>query len=152
MKKRYSVVCALIALLITACALDGGNVIGPAGGIVFYDKGSYSDGWRYLEFAPEDAGTGSWEKAKQLCDDYSYGGYGDWSLPNLEDLKNLLDRHGSGMFANGVYWSSSEEDVSHAWGIQNGEPGQEGSSSGMVQDPAAYSKSSEYKARPVRQF
>jgi len=25
---------------------------GPAGGIVFYDKGSTSDGWRYLEAAP----------------------------------------------------------------------------------------------------
>ena len=26
--------------------------IGPAGGYIFYDKGSYSDGWRYLESAP----------------------------------------------------------------------------------------------------
>ncbi len=26
--------------------------IGPAGGTVFYDKGSYSNGWRYLEAAP----------------------------------------------------------------------------------------------------
>ena len=28
--------------------------IGPAGGYIFYDKGSYSDGWRYLEAAPSD--------------------------------------------------------------------------------------------------
>lgn len=27
---------------------------GPAGGLIFYDKGSYSDGWRYLEAAPYD--------------------------------------------------------------------------------------------------
>lgn len=28
--------------------------IGPSGGYVFYDKGRYSDGWRYLEAAPSD--------------------------------------------------------------------------------------------------
>jgi hypothetical protein len=27
---------------------------GPAGGWVFYDKGEYSEGWRYLEAAPSD--------------------------------------------------------------------------------------------------
>jgi len=32
--------------------------IGPAGGYIFYDKGSYSDGWRYLEAAPSDQSTG----------------------------------------------------------------------------------------------
>jgi hypothetical protein len=31
---------------------------GPAGGIVFYDKGSVTDGWRYLEAAPSDQSTG----------------------------------------------------------------------------------------------
>jgi len=33
--------------------------IGPAGGWIFYDKGSYSDGWRYLEAAPSDQSTGA---------------------------------------------------------------------------------------------
>lgn len=28
--------------------------IGPAGGVVYYDKGSYSDGWRFLEAARSD--------------------------------------------------------------------------------------------------
>ena len=30
---------------------------GPAGGLVFYDKGFYSDGWRYLEAAPSNIGN-----------------------------------------------------------------------------------------------
>jgi hypothetical protein len=29
---------------------------GPAGGVVFYDKGSYSDGWRYMEAWASDEG------------------------------------------------------------------------------------------------
>ena len=34
---------------------------GPAGGLVFFDKGSYSDGWRYLEAASVDiSGTAEW--------------------------------------------------------------------------------------------
>jgi len=34
--------------------------IGPAGGYIFYDKGFYSDGWRYLEAAPSGYSTKYW--------------------------------------------------------------------------------------------
>ena len=45
---------------------------GPSGGIVFYDKGEYSDGWRYLEVAPADlrvvTGTPSVDKSDPWYD------------------------------------------------------------------------------------
>ena len=33
---------------------------GPAGGMVFYDKGSYSDGWRYMEVTLENLANTAW--------------------------------------------------------------------------------------------
>jgi hypothetical protein len=155
MKKRFGIpLCAVMAFLVTACTLDGGNVIGPAGGFVFYDKGSYSAGWRYLECAPENAGTGAWDKAKQLCDDYTHGGYDNWRLPDKDELETLINAKHGHMFNNGVYWSSTE-DKSSAWGVQNGDdpaPADNGFSSGTVQAPRTYSKNGEYWARPVREF
>ncbi|MFA7019366.1 MAG: InlB B-repeat-containing protein, partial [Sphaerochaetaceae bacterium] len=37
----------------------GIGVIGPSGGLIFYEKDSYSDGWRYLEAAPAGWSGGS---------------------------------------------------------------------------------------------
>ena len=66
MKKTLSV-CFLVVVLIiaalTACKQEPKPApekeykigdTGPAGGIIFYDKGSKTDGWRYLEAAPAD--------------------------------------------------------------------------------------------------
>jgi hypothetical protein len=40
---------------------------GPAGGIIFYDKGKASDGWRYLEAAPSDQSAGIQWHNRDYC-------------------------------------------------------------------------------------
>jgi hypothetical protein len=91
---------------------------GPAGGIVFYDKGNSNGGWRYLEAAPASAefkaewglygtnvsgtntgiGTGKRNTeivagrggtAAQRCVALNTGGYRDWFLPSKDEL-NLM--------------------------------------------------------------
>lgn len=42
---------------LTFTTLSVGQV-GPSGGLVFYDKGNFSDGWRYLEVAAADQSNG----------------------------------------------------------------------------------------------
>jgi len=133
--------------------------IGPAGGYIFYDKGYYSDGWRYLEAAPASTewtgkewgsygtliggtGTGigsgqsntttivSWlnshsetDKAAQLCNALTKGGYSDWFLPSKDELTLMYENlhlKGVGGFAYAsdacnAYWSSSEDWARAAW-------------------------------------
>ena len=69
--------------------------VGPAGGYIFYDKGSYSDGWRYLEAAPYD-----------LSETYEFGGYGT-TIGNTSEAvgtgksntEAIIKRLGSGTYA-----------------------------------------------------
>jgi hypothetical protein len=54
--------------------------------------------------------------AAQLCDNLSLGGYNDWYLPSLDELKKLyLNKAVIGGFSVAFYWSSSEDTQNTAW-------------------------------------
>jgi len=92
---------------------------GPAGGLIFYDKGNAFDGWRYQEAAPADLpGTYQWGGAARACADYVYGGYDDWVLPSkgmLNLMYTNLKKKGLGGFKDDWYWSSSQYLSNTAW-------------------------------------
>ena len=85
---------------------------GPAGGIVFYDKGDNSDGWQYLEAAPcEFEFTANWNSAKEMCRLLNINGFTGWRLPTIDELSFMylnLKQKNLGGFSDDMYWSSSE--------------------------------------------
>jgi TolB-like protein len=118
---------------------------GPAGGIVFYDKGNKNDGWQYLEAAPPSTEfQASWSDAITRCNNLVFGGFDNWVLPDKGQLdlmyKNLKQK-GLGGFSNNWYRSSSQDDNSYAWNQNFGDGRQ-----------ANYTKSSTGSVRAVRAF
>lgn len=81
---------------------------GPAGGLVFYDKGFYSDGWRYLEAAPSDIGSYVFGYYRPDKENNSYMGTSTAvgsGMYNTEGLKKYMDIVGK------AYSDSSGEDM-----------------------------------------
>jgi len=117
MKKLILIIFPVI-LLLSTCALEIANVIGPGGGWVYYDKGNYKGGWRYKECSPfdigelKDVGLNSLLKAKDLCiaqsdDWYAYS----WEIPDESDMKKMLECFSYGLtrFSPDYYYLSANK-------------------------------------------
>jgi uncharacterized caspase-like protein len=65
---------------------------GPAGGYVFYDKGKYSDGWRYLE-----AAAASYEYSDKVWGGYgtTVGGTGTAIGTGANNTENIVSKFGN---------------------------------------------------------
>jgi formylglycine-generating enzyme required for sulfatase activity len=81
---------------------------GPAGGLVFYDKGSVSGGWRFLEAAPASTEfEAKYYEAVRKCKALTVNGIGNWRLPTKKELNLLYANKSLGGFSGDFYWSSS---------------------------------------------
>ena len=117
MKKLILIIIAVsVVFLFSTCALEIANVIGPGGGWVFYDKGNYDGGWRYIECSSFDFGEikninkeDGLKRAVKLCEDHSDGRYRfPWEIPDEADLEKMLDcfTYGLTQFKADVFYLS----------------------------------------------
>ena len=122
MKKALFGVCFTLLLItcaaVPSCHAQGSRPYkvgdtGPAGGIVFYDRGDNSAGWQYLEAAPPDFEfEGNWNSANDVCKLLNINGFTGWRLPTRDELSFMylnLKQKGLGGFGTDSYWSSTVE-------------------------------------------
>jgi len=97
--------------------------LGPASGIVFYDKGKNTNGWQYLEAAPVSTEFKSdWKEAVNICKSMSIEGLSGWRLPDKDELNLMytnLKQKGLGEFNSNWYWSSSQGSYGYGSWKQN---------------------------------
>jgi hypothetical protein len=46
--------------------------------------------------AHDNDGPATWQEAKKYCEQYTGGGYKDWRMPTIDELKTLYDKHEPG--------------------------------------------------------
>jgi TolB-like protein len=136
--------------------------VGPSGGYVFYDKGSYSDGWRYLECAPAN-----YELDIQINGDLGSRLYTmninrltGWRIPTPDELNLMygnLKQWNLGGFRDDWYYSSNRGD--HAFSSSDNDRVFHNFSDGMrtrnyvrIDGRDVYISSRVFYIRAVRQF
>ena len=106
MKNRIIIFTVFVLIFSYSCSLDGGLIIGPSGGYVFYDKGNYDDDWRYLETPPKEESekfklsgsigeTINFSEILTRLNDFSYGGNKGWRLPTYEEFVVMAQHNGT---------------------------------------------------------
>ena len=116
MKSIFTLFCAIsIALGANGVHRDGakGIVIDTRTGLVWQDN------------AAAASTTATWANAITTCENLVLGGYSDWRLPNINELKSIRDMSRSSpaidtAFVNtatGLYWSSTSgaAGTTYAW-------------------------------------
>ncbi len=64
------------------------------GHFIAYDNGTVKDTKTGLMWAAKDNGEDiNWQDAKRYCENYRGGGYNDWRMPTLDELKGTYDKN-----------------------------------------------------------
>jgi len=137
MKKSIFILFFISAVfLFNTCALEIANVIGPDGGYVFYDKGSYTYGWRYIQCSSYDFSSlnvddfrkpdGNVDKESfvkatlKLCMEnitewHKFG----WEIPTKAHLTKMLECFSYGLtrFSSNYYYIAVDDlyDAGRSW-------------------------------------
>ena len=148
---------------------------GPAGGIIFYDKGNRNGGWQYMEVAKDDLGKATGLKingtntgigtgkqntqviarsggmAAMICEAYRGGGFADWFLPSKDELNMMyinLVRISRIVDWEDTFWSSSVVNGVGNWRAVWAQRFSDGyQEGGMI-----HNEGNNYSIRAVRQF
>ena len=101
---------------------------GPATDLCDNGDGTVTDHTTGLMWERDEAGTMAWESALSYCNSLALGGYEDWRLPNIKELRSINDETlvypsvSLRQFPNavpGLYWSSTtlQNHPERAWTV-----------------------------------